>query len=272
MMINQKIHQIRINFDISKEIKRFVYVYLITGKCCYLIDSGIKGSEKIIASYMQGIGRNINEIKAIFLTHSHPDHIGGAARIKQLTGCQIYACDKTKRWSENIDLQFKKRPIPNFYHLVDQSIIIDKIIDSNKIHLESQITILPISTPGHSNDSTSYLFLEEKTIFIGDIIPVLTDLPIIVNYSQSLESLNKLLKLNNINYYAPAWDQIYSQSEIGEVIKNGKIILKDLYTATRQLDNGNLESEQLVSLVAAKLKMNKFIDNPLFKVSVLACR
>lgn len=100
----------------------------------------------------------------------------------------------------------------------------------------------------------------------------MTDLPIIVNYSQSLESLNKLLKLNNINYYAPAWDQIYSQSEIGEVIKNGKIILKDLYTATRQLDNGNLESEQLVSLVAAKLKMNKFIDNPLFKVSVLACR
>lgn len=114
MEIIENVHQIKIEFSITEKIKRFVYIYLITGKSCYLIDSGVKGSEKIISTYMKQIGRNIKEIKAIFLTHSHPDHIGGAAAIKEITNCTIYANDRTRRWSENIDLQFKERPIPNF--------------------------------------------------------------------------------------------------------------------------------------------------------------
>ena len=56
-----------------------------------MIDSGVYGCEKQIEQYLKTIGRNISEIKAIFLTHAHPDHIGTAAWFKENVGCRIYA-------------------------------------------------------------------------------------------------------------------------------------------------------------------------------------
>lgn len=107
MKICKGLHQIRVDFQVTPEIKRFVYIYLIEGAACYLVDSGVGGSEKAIFSYMQGIGRKPEEIKGIFLTHAHPDHIGSASVIRELTGCTVYASQGERRWIENIDLQFK---------------------------------------------------------------------------------------------------------------------------------------------------------------------
>ena len=36
-----KIHQIKINFSVTEQISRFVYVYVIEAKYLYLIDSGV---------------------------------------------------------------------------------------------------------------------------------------------------------------------------------------------------------------------------------------
>ena len=40
MKICQTVHQIRIDFCVMPEIRRYVYVYLIEGRDCYLIDAG----------------------------------------------------------------------------------------------------------------------------------------------------------------------------------------------------------------------------------------
>ena len=77
-------------------------------------------SEKAIFSCMEGIGRKPEEIQGIFLTHAHPDHIGSAARIKELTGCTVCASRGERRWIEDIDLQFRERPIPNFHALAER--------------------------------------------------------------------------------------------------------------------------------------------------------
>lgn len=107
------LHQLRIDFQVTPVIRRSAYIYLIEGASCYLVDSGVGESEKAIFSYMEGIGRKPEEIKGIFLTHAHPDHIGSAARIKELTG----GSQRERRWIEDIDLQFRERPIPNFHAL-----------------------------------------------------------------------------------------------------------------------------------------------------------
>ena len=38
-----KIHQIKIDFNVTDKIKRYVYVYIVEGEQCYLIDSGVAG-------------------------------------------------------------------------------------------------------------------------------------------------------------------------------------------------------------------------------------
>ena len=47
------VKQIKIDFHVTTEIKRFVYVYLIeTEEGCVLVDSGVAGSEAIIEKEM----------------------------------------------------------------------------------------------------------------------------------------------------------------------------------------------------------------------------
>lgn len=113
-MKKHQIHQLKIHFMVKENVNRFVYVYIIEADFLYLIDSGVYGCEKQIALYLKQIGRDISEIRAIFLTHAHPDHIGSARWFQKNVGCKIYASAGEKRWIEDIDLQFKERPIPNF--------------------------------------------------------------------------------------------------------------------------------------------------------------
>ena len=98
-----RVHQIRVDFAVTEQVKRYVFVYLIEAKSCYLIDSGVYGSEEQIKQYMKKIGRDISEVKAVFLTHAHPDHIGTAAWFREHTGCKIYASQGERAWIENID-------------------------------------------------------------------------------------------------------------------------------------------------------------------------
>lgn len=63
-----QIYQINIDFNITEQIKRYVYVYLIeTEKECYLVDSGVSGSETMIEEFVVLKGHKISDIKAYFL-------------------------------------------------------------------------------------------------------------------------------------------------------------------------------------------------------------
>lgn len=47
MKIYDRVHQLRIQFNVTPEIARYVYVYIIMGKeGCYLVDTGVKGCDK----------------------------------------------------------------------------------------------------------------------------------------------------------------------------------------------------------------------------------
>ena len=166
MKIDENIHLIRKNFTVTDEVERYVNLYLITGESCYLIDSGVAGSEKLVADYMQSIGRQITDIQGIFLTHAHPDHIGAAAEIKRRSGCEIFAPAKGLSWIENIERQFAERPIPNFFHLLSESVHVNHpLFGQEVVECEQHITLQAMATPGHSDDSLSYI-LNDRVMFI----------------------------------------------------------------------------------------------------------
>lgn len=274
MKVCENIYQIKIDFNVTPKIKRFVYVYLITGKYCYLIDAGVAGCEKIISSYMERLGRSLSEIKAIFLTHAHPDHIGGAAELKRLSGCELYASDIERKWIEDVDVQFKERSIPNFYSLVNESVKVENVIkDNDEIILEDGMTIKVLDTAGHSKGEVSYVYMERGVIFCGDTIPVADDFPIFVDSLKSELSINKIQELKNIRYCCPAWDKVYFENEIFEKAQKGLDIIKNLKKCVRQLEIEERElTENEIKEIGVRLGLEDVSGNPLFRKSVEACR
>ena len=236
MKIAENVHLIRKEFYVTPEVKRYINIYLITGESCYLIDSGVFGSEKIIDEYLHSIGRNMSDIKGIFLTHAHPDHIGGAAKIKRITDCKVYAPMLELDWIEDIDIQYRERPIPNFYTLLSESVKVDvPLQDGDSVTLEKGIEICALLTRGHSHGSMSFIF-GDNIIFTGDAIPVAHDLPIFVDYEQSLYSLDRINELSNVQYFCPAWDEIYDKIRLKEVVNDSKRMLHELKDAVHQVE------------------------------------
>ena len=254
----------------TENIKRYVYVYVLEGKYLYLIDSGVAGSQTQIREYIKSIGRDVTEIKSVFLTHSHPDHIGTAAWLRENTGCTIYAGEKERKWIENIDIQYQERPIPNFYKLAGASVKVDHCLkDKDKIALEDNCILHAIETPGHSFGEISYLV--DNSLFIGDCIPVKGDIPIYVNKTEVIESLNKIkaMKYAVRNFY-PAWDKTYSSENIDIVIENAFDIVNDIEHAVGIASQENNNIDIIVKKVCQILNKPLLEKHPLFTKTIRA--
>ncbi|MGM9552492.1 MAG: MBL fold metallo-hydrolase [Clostridia bacterium] len=273
MKISNNVHLIRKEFFVTPFVKRYVNIYLITGKFCYLIDSGVCGTETLIEEYMKTVGRKMTDIKAIFLTHSHPDHIGAAFEIKRLTHCEIYAPSHELNWIEDIDAQFSQRPIPNFYNLVPKSVKVNHpLTNGDTLLLEEGIKIKALSTKGHSHGSMSYI-LNDEVIFTGDAIPVSGDLPIFVDYEETLKSIHLIQNIPNIKYYCPAWDDVCSKDMLDGEIVNTKAMLLRLKNAVIQTEKEfpALSKEEKIREICKRADMIDFSRNPLFIKSIEAC-
>ena len=184
MQITPSIHAIRHSFKIpiapGIALDRFVYSYLIYSEMITLIDTGVAGCEKQIFEYIRSTGRDPSEIALIILTHSHPDHIGSARAIQQVTGCSIAAHPAERTWIEDIDLQNRERPVPGFATLVGGSVQVDhELMDGDTIEPDETRAgdMLVFHTPGHSKGSISLFLHSEGALFSGDAVPVAGDLP-----------------------------------------------------------------------------------------------
>ena len=65
-----------------------VGVFEYGGKCCFIDSGGDRGSAEKALSLVRQRGLTLEKV---FLTHSHCDHIGGAAYLREKTGCEVYA-------------------------------------------------------------------------------------------------------------------------------------------------------------------------------------
>ncbi|MBQ5346488.1 MAG: MBL fold metallo-hydrolase [Ruminococcus sp.] len=257
-----KVHQLKIDFSVTERVKRFVYVYIIEAENCYLIDSGVFGCENQIVDYLAKIGRKPEDVKGVFLTHAHPDHIGSAAWWQEHIGCKIYASEGEKRWIEDIDLQFKERPIPNFYQLAGKSFRVDvPLKDGDIIDLEPNLEIKAIRTAGHSADCFSYL--TQNALFIGDAVPVKGDIPIFIDEKETRITLNIIGRIPDIDVYCPAWDKTYDRKMMRIKLNEAEELINTLKKAVRTCDNDG-DIAELVNQVCDNLKMPMLKENPLF--------
>ena len=128
---------------------------------CYLIDIG--NSDGVFESLEEE-----QEIKAIFLTHAHYDHICGINEIlEKFPDCQIYCSAYTAEALGDSKLNL------SFYHKTPVSYIgsnVKIIAEGASIHLFDEVNLEVLETPGHNAGSLS--FKVDTAIFTGDsLIP-----------------------------------------------------------------------------------------------------
>ena len=145
--------------------------YLVTsGQEMVLIDAGMRGSSRKVAKYLTKMGKNLADIKYIFITHADIDHVGGAAEMKKSTGAKIVihagdagvlaGTDKGRNLKGIMGLLKLLSPIMHA-----APVQADIVLKENTEIAGYKI----ISTPGHSDGSIS-IYIPGKVIFVGDAL------------------------------------------------------------------------------------------------------
>jgi len=176
----------------SKRIERSVYVTLIKGKENCLIDTGTAHNFKDIVNFCEKKGVPINDLDIIINTHCHPDHIGSNYLFKKANPKIIlYAHSLAKPYIEDIEKQYKERPVPGFFNLIAGSVKIDRSLqDCDIVDMGTELKIF--HTPGHSAGSISIFIPEKDVLIIGDAVPGKKDVPIYENVNILKKSFLKL--------------------------------------------------------------------------------
>jgi len=261
MQITKHLHALAIPFKIKGvtcEMKRFVYVYLIYGEKIYLIDSGVSTAPPLIFKYIEETGRDPEDIASIFLTHSHVDHMGGAAAIKQKTGCKVIAHEDEKLWIEDIEKQFRERPIPGFHSLVGSSTKVDVAIKNDQtVALNENLNLEIIHTPGHTQGSLSFYLEEDRTLCAGDLIPEPNDILVFQDFNDSVKSLNKLKIKKNVSWLLSSWAEPKSGDQAESFLDSGLRYLDKIYDVVMKASGGDLSIEpmELCKRVVEELKL-----------------
>lgn len=137
------------------------------------------------------LGRRVDEISRIILTHGHLTHVKGAAALKRASGAQVYAPVLEQdviegRATSNYTTWIPRRPfvtLPQQYGLnlgtllgrwglrpgilSHPPVAVDVPIE----HDEQRIgPLIAFHVPGHTPGHTAFYWAEAETIFLGDAV------------------------------------------------------------------------------------------------------
>ncbi len=210
MKVTETIHAVKHPFKLAvgegRTVDRFVYSYILLGKKICLIDTGVSGTSGQLGAHLKELGRSVKEVSFVLLTHSHPDHIGGCLTLKKNSSASFGAHAAERNWVEDVEKQYRERPILNFFELVGGPVRVDRALkEGDVIEWDKGKTLRVLETPGHSPGSVSFHSGEEGALFSGDAVPAADTLPIYVNPRECIESIKKLQKVPGISHLLSSW-------------------------------------------------------------------
>jgi hydroxyacylglutathione hydrolase len=269
MKLTEKLHLLQLDFEITlspeKKLARFVNILIIFGDKITLVDTGVKDSEEKIFAYIKQNDRSISDIETIILSHSHPDHIGSANKIKDMTDCGILSHVNEVDWIENIDLQNKMRPVPGFYNLVDHSVKVDgRLHDGQELKVAKDVTLKVIHAPGHSKGSLNILFKEDRILFTADSIPVKNDIPNYDNFHDLMKTLKTVKGNSQFKILLTSWTPpLTDLSKMKKLISDSEEYMIKIDQTVKEIYSG-IESEPFMFCrkTIEKLGLPSFLTTP----------
>lgn len=161
------------------------HVYQITNRGCNiiliveekltLIDTGLRGSSSKIMGFIHSLGRSVEEISLIIITHNHLDHVGGLPELRNLTTAKIaiHKADISEGGLTYPGVVQKLLHIPSFStfrpFVYTKPSEVDIQLDGNEI-LSPLGGLKVIHTPGHTPGSISLFSPQKKLLIVGDAL------------------------------------------------------------------------------------------------------
>ncbi|MCI5047492.1 MAG: MBL fold metallo-hydrolase [Aquisalinus sp.] len=167
--------------------------YLLGQNSIAVIDPG-PANDDHLAALLAAAGNG--KITHIVVTHTHKDHCGGVAALKEATGASVYGSRahpendgmNAPALDEGADLTY--RP--------DEVLADGDVLDTDEWHLET------LATPGHISNHLCFALPAERVLFTGDHIMGWATTVVAApdgNMTDYYNSLDLLLERNDEIYY-----------------------------------------------------------------------
>lgn len=166
------------------------YLFEVNHGKIVLIDAGVSPDAAPIIQALNQRGKTVEDVIAIFVTHSHLDHIGGIANFPK---AQIYSMKEEVALLSGVEELVS--PISNITgkHNKTPVHVTHPLRDGETVDVEG-LKVTAFLVPGHTSGSA--LYLARGVLFFGDIIQIRTDLKMegpVWLFSGNVEQSNRAL-------------------------------------------------------------------------------
>jgi glyoxylase-like metal-dependent hydrolase (beta-lactamase superfamily II) len=184
------------------------YAFINDDGSVTLVDCGLKKAPAKIVDGLASIGKHPKDVEDIILTHAHDDHIGGAAKMIELSNPKfIFMHEEDSSYPEKgttpkVDTRtisgklMSRMPASKYTPFK----VNKELKDGELIDTAGGLKV--IHTPGHTEGHISLLHLESKTLITGDSIFNMTSRlawslsGFCVDYLQSQETAKRFVDLD----------------------------------------------------------------------------
>ena len=169
-----------------------LYSFYIDAPEPAIVDTGIASSPaEGMAAALEAIGRRIEDVRWILLTHGHIDHIGGAHALWELTGGRakvvIHEADahllRSRRAHVDQYLDVRQQYIHNPDAVEEQTKAANHVISGEMeptllvkggetLSLGGDVTVSVHHIPGHTAGSVAYVVDGQQSVFVGDAVQI----------------------------------------------------------------------------------------------------
>lgn len=185
-------HEVNVHPLVSPWGRFGLYSFFIDAPEPAIIDTGIASSpaEGIVAE-LEKLGRRIEDVRWILLTHGHIDHMGGAHALWELTGRRakvvmhsndapllrsraahlLQYTDVRAQYLDNPDAVAQQTGMANA--VISGEMEPDILVaGGEKLSLGGDVTVSVHHIPGHTAGSVAYVVDGQNSVFVGDAVQI----------------------------------------------------------------------------------------------------